>query len=411
MNNPFTSQLFNDIWLKHFNDSKTAISFKCIANVKFIKRNPYFYFVNVGKNLTKGIYYSLNTDYQDFKNKVFLIYDVPSYFKVVPPERYSKLKLKRVFQYKGFLMNLDGFTNSEEYIKSRFSGKNRREFRSNQRRLETCFNIDYKFIIGQINESDFKLIFDQFHDLLSIRFYEKQTDYHHLGSQKWNYYSDLVFKCINDNKASLLVVYKDDTPIGITLNFHADSIIFETITVFDPDYYKFSIGKTSIIKLLDWCFENNIQISDFSKGDFEYKNKWGNEIYDFEYHILYDSRSIIANLIASMIAFFFKFKLYLRKKNLNAFYRKLRFILGKGKKQTRIERKFQIEKLSDFEPDSNYKEVDITLEQYNFLKKFLYSFLFANPEPEALVKVYKNNSDNDYIIMGSKAVQKISFDQ
>lgn len=409
MNNPFTSQLFNKIWLKHFNNSKPAVSFDFIENVNFVKRNPFFYYVNVGANLTKGINYSLNTDQADFKHKVFLLYDVPTYFKIASPDASSRLGLKKVFQYKGFLMNLEAFKDPDDYIQSRFRGKNRREFRSNRRRLEACFNIEYKFIYGQISEADFKLLFDQFHKLLSTRFFEKQTDYHHLDSKKWTYYSDLVYQGINDKKASLLVIYKDQTPIGVTLNFHADAIVFETITVFDPDYYKFSIGKTSIIKLLEWCFENKVNISDFSKGDFDYKHKWSNEIYDFEYHILFDSRSVSARFIASLLSTYFKIKLYLRNRNINAVYRRFRFAIGRGKSIKKNKPNIKFSKISSFELSPNYEEVNFALSENSFLKKFLYTFLFANPEPESEVKIYKNQSENTYVIAGSKAAQKISF--
>jgi len=410
MNNPFSSKQFVKIWLKHFNNSKPARVFDCIDNVEFIKKGFLSYYVNVGENLSKGMHYSINKNGSDFNNKTFLIYDVPTYFDIKEHISSSKLKVKKIFQYHGFLMNLDEFESAETYINSRFSGKNRREFRSNQRRLETCFNIRYEFFHKQINKKLYKTLFNQFHELLVNRFSEKQTDYHHLGSSKWNYYSELVYVLLNEGMASLLVIYKDESPIGITLNFHEDDILFEAITVFDPDYYKFSIGKSSIIKLLEWCFENNVKISDFSKGDFEYKHKWANVKYDFNYHILYDSGSIIAVIKANLLQGYFKFKNTLRKNNVNNVYRKMRFLSNSsGRKSKKEKLDFKIEKIDDVTVGHDYEPISYNRSDTAFLKKFVYTFLFANPQPESEIEVFKHNELKSYIIKGPSKAQKITF--
>ncbi|WP_299274668.1 GNAT family N-acetyltransferase [uncultured Psychroserpens sp.] len=411
--NPFTSSVFETSWSKHFNEDKTLMSFDFLEGVRFIKDKPNGIYVNAGRNLTKGLYYSLNYDKQDYKGKTFLIYDVPSYFDVEDfnAPSHSSLRIKRVFQYQGFLMDITSFNNQDEYINSQFSSKNRREFRSNQRRLETCFDIDYAFIHEAMPKEEFNVLFEQFYALLSRRFADKQTNYHHLSSKKWNYYKELVYNMLKKKQASLLVISNAKTPIGITLNFHSEDILFEAITVFDPDYYKFSIGKTSIIKLLEWCFEHNYRISDFSKGDFDYKHKWSNLAYDFEYHILYDSKSILSVLRAQYAIAYYKLKLYLRRKKINELYRKYRFYLkGGGKeKEDRAYNNYTFEKLNSFEPSDNHELIDFKSESFRFLTQFVYTFLFANPEPLENVKVYKRIDALEFVISGSKKAQKIIF--
>lgn len=409
MNNPFTSKRYKEIWLKHFNGSKSAESFSFIDQVAFIKKGLLPFYVNVGRNLTKGIFYSINEDHTNLKGKTCLIYDVPTYFNVKDAPQNSGLKVKRIFQYNGFLMNLKDFEDTDAYIKSRFSGKNRREFRSNFKRLETCFNIEYKFFYQKIDKAEFDVLFSQFHELLSYRFSEKQTEYHHLGEEKWSFYSDLVFEMINESRASLLVIFKDDKPIGITLNFHSEDIVFETITVFDPDFYKFGIGKVSIIKLLDWCFEHDISISDFSKGDFDYKRKWGNEVYDFEYHIIYDSRSLQSLIMANGLELFFKLKLKMRKRKLNTLYRKFRFSLGGGNKPKIKPAHFNIEHLKSFENDGSFEKINLAQPEEQSLRKYVYTFLYAHPELESNINVYKNKISNCYIIEGSEHIQKLTI--
>ena len=411
--NPFTSTSFVTVWSKHFNGSKLSKSFDFISGVQFLKHSILPLYINIGKNLTKGIFYELHTSITDYKGKTFLIYDVPDYFNVreLARDNPSSLRLKKVFQYQGFLMDISSYTNQDEYINAQFSSKNRREFRSNQRRLEECFNIKYSFLHGEINESEFIEVFDSFYSLLNKRFAGKQVNYHHLSPEKWNYYKELVYVMLQEKKASLLIIYRDDTPIGVTLNFHSEAILFETITVFDPDYYKFSVGKTSIIKLLEWCFENNYSISDFSKGDFDYKHKWSNLIYDFNYHILYDSKSIISTLTANLVETFFKTKLYLRRKKVNELYRKAKFLL-QGKPEESFEYEaITFEKLDGFEANSgHYLPIDYNIETYSYLQQYVYTFAFANPEPIDNIKVYKTSENaKEYVISGSKKAQRITL--
>ncbi|MEH6538367.1 MAG: GNAT family N-acetyltransferase [Psychroserpens sp.] len=411
--NPFTSSIFESIWSKHFNNVNDPIAFEFIKGVQFLKKSRLGVYENIGKNLTKGIYYDLDFSKNDFKGKTYLIYDVPTYFELAPfsPPSSSSLKLKKVFQYQGFLMDISSFSNQDDYINAQFSSKNRREFRSNQRRLEACFDISYTFIHDAIAQTEFDDLFKQFHDLLSKRFAGKQTNYHHLSADKWNYYKELVFNMLSQKRASLLVIYKEKIPIGITLNFHSEDVLFEAITVFDPDYYKFSIGKTSIIKLLEWCFENKYRISDFSKGDYDYKHKWSNLSYDFDYHILYDSKSILSVFKANYVALFYKAKLYLRRKKVNQLYRKYTFLI-KGEATNFTDKShdnFSFEKLENFVPSEDFERIDFKSQAHKFLLQFVYTFLFANPEYEEQIEVYKQNNKNVYVIKGSKKSQKISF--
>ncbi|MEY8848953.1 GNAT family N-acetyltransferase [Psychroserpens sp. XS_ASV72] len=412
--NPFTSITYESIWAKYLHDGKPLEAFEFIKGVRFFKNKRNGIYINAAQNLTKGIFYELDYTQTDYKGKAFLIYDVPEYFKVQkfnPPSE-SSLKLKSVFQYQGFLMDISSYNDKDEYINAQFSSKNRREFRSNERRLEQCFDISYKFIHEAMSPSEFKTLFDEFYKLLSKRFSDKQTNYHHLDPKKWSFYEALVFKMLEEKKASLLVVYNKNTPIGITLNFHAEDVLFETITVFDSDYYKFSIGKTSIIKLLEWCFENNYRISDFSKGDFDYKHKWSNLVYNFDYHILYDSKSLSARLKAKYAETYFKLKLFLRRKGVNEIYRKYKFLLSGGHKETgTTSLNVKFDKVDDFTPTSSFTDVDYNDESHEFLRAFVYTFAFANPEPIENIKVYRKlDAENQYYISGTQKTQKITFD-
>src|SRR5690606_31807224 len=90
--------------------------------------------------------------------------------------------------------------------------------------------------------------------------------------------------------------------------------LIEALTVFDIDFYRYNIGHTTILKMLEWSFENNIKIFDYTQGDFEYKKRWSSDTYQTHYHLLYDSKSITSAFIANFVAFYFNFKRVFREK-------------------------------------------------------------------------------------------------
>jgi hypothetical protein len=410
MNNPFTSRLYTSIWLKHFKSHETETKFEFIEKVSFYKAKYVALYINIGRNLTKGLDYSINYLANDYKGKVFLIYDVPEYFKL---EKFknseTNLKLKKIYQYKGFALDFNDFETPEDYVNSRISSKNRRGYRSRLKRLETCFDIKYDFLFGEVNQIKFDELFKQFHSLLSKRFSGKGVNYHHLEDKKWHFYKELVYKLLSEKQASLFTIYSGDKPIGITLNFHSEDIAFVTITVFDSDYFKFNVGKASIVKLLEWSYEQNIKIMDFSKGEFDFKYEWCNLVYDFKYHVLYDSKSIKASLLASIVEKSFKLKLYLREKNVNILYRKLLHRLRKSDKSKIPIKKVNLSYPENFEINNSLKLLNLENESYQFLKKFVYSFLFSNPQSLDVIKIYKDTLKEDYYINGSKKTQLVSF--
>ena len=134
---------------------------------------------------------------------------------------------------------------------------------------------------------------------------------------------------ILSKQAALFVVYDKDKPIAITLLNFSNNVMIDVIRVFDIDYSKFRLGTVSIMKQLEWCIENNFEALDFSKGYFEYKKRWTNKLYWFEYHIYYDKKSFLAKILARLYKNFFAFKLFLRKKHITNFIHELNFFLNK----------------------------------------------------------------------------------
>ncbi|MBT8294384.1 MAG: GNAT family N-acetyltransferase, partial [Eudoraea sp.] len=115
--NPFTSDIFTTSWLKHFNNSEPGISFDFLGKLLFVRHKIPKLYVNCGKTHTKGISYNLdNSNIQDLKGKVLLIYDVPSYFNLAIKPIPDSLKLHKIKQYPGFLIKLERFKYFNEYL-------------------------------------------------------------------------------------------------------------------------------------------------------------------------------------------------------------------------------------------------------------------------------------------------------
>lgn len=408
-NNPFTSNIFTSIWSKHFNNSNPEINFNFIENLSFVKNKYLPLYVNIGKNLTNGLSYTIKKDGEDYKNKVFFIYDVPSLLNI-PKTESGTLKLKTIKQYKGYLANLENYTNLQDYISDNFSSRSRKVFKKHIPKLEACFNIKYKMYYGEnITKDEYDFIIDNFKRLLKKRFDEKQINNHYLSDKKWNYLKALVFPMILSKKASLFVIYDKNTPINISVNYVSSNIKFGALTVFDTDYSKFNIGFIDIMKHLEWCIENKLNIFDFSKGDFEYKKRWGNKIYHFDYHILYDSSSIFATLIANTIGNYFSIKQQLRDKNLHTKFHEFIFFL-KGKKTNTSG--FNLLKTDSPLLENELERLDYNLGNYAFLKRRVYEFLYKHSESINDIEVYSvKNADNTYYIKGKKDSIKILYCQ
>lgn len=394
---PFNNSEFQDTWLKHFRNSENPTEFTTFGAIKFYKKSSGVY-VNIGKNITNGNYYSINANAQDFKGNMFMIYDVPSYFKVAPPEN-SKLKLFKINQYKGFATELQDYASFDDFFTAQFKSGSRYKYRRNVKRLEACFDIDYKIYNGHISEEEYEHICKFLKKNLSRRFGFLGLDNNIVS--KWTYYHDLMFKLINSGEGVLTAIYDAGKPIGISFGFLSEKTMFFAITSFDIDYMKYNLGHTTIMKLMQWCFDNGYEVYDFSKGQYEYKDRWTNLTYNYECHILYDSTSIIARARALYYTNYFKLKQFLRDRNINRLYTQLKHKL-KGNDSISIA-KFSIEKLEALpETISEKNSIDIKEDAFVDVRYHVYQFLYNNPEKAKDLKVFQAANKNIYYVLGAK---------
>ncbi|CAZ97891.1 GNAT family N-acetyltransferase [Zobellia galactanivorans] len=410
-NNPFLSDTYTSIWSNHFDGGKKPLTVDFLENIQFYKYAGLPLYINSGKTLTKGMDYRLHpAPINDHKKKVFLIYDVPTYFNTIRdiPEN-TTLKLLRSKQYPGFAIELGPYTNFNEYMLATFGKSSRYKLNKYKKRFEACFDIRYKMYHGDIGKETYDFVFDSFKELLTKRFDDKQITNNNLNPEEWQFYYDVAYPLILEKKASLFVIYDREKPIGVTLNYHSDSVLFDAITVFDIDYAKFHLGSVTIMKLIEYCLAEKIEVFDFSKGYFDYKTRWSNTTYDFEYHIFYDASSLIAKTLASTLKRFFDFKQKLRDKNINERLHRFTYKLRHRKSEVKtIDAPFTFHDISSDPLPNGLTEVDLNLAENHKLKMLAFEFLYLNDECFTSLKAFTDLTDQYYFI-GTKKKVKVSI--
>ncbi len=389
-NNPFTSESYIAVWRQHFNRGDAGFKPDFIPDLSFVK-HPYLpYFFNTGKTHTKGISYSLNPqNTRDCRGRVFLIYDVPTYFRLETGSGRSPLGLNTVKQYPGFLIELEKFADLTGYLSATFSKNTRTKLNKFRRRLELCFDIEYKMFFGEITHETYDALFNRFRTLLEKRFADKQTTNNNLASGEWEFYREVTFRMIMEKKAALFVVYDGSKPIGITLNYLSDDTIFDAITVFDIEYTKFHLGAVMLMALVEWSIKEKLTYFDFSKGYFDYKQRWASKAYDFECHIYYDTRSLKARTMAYLLKNYFRIKQALRDKKINEKWHRFTYRL-KNKTSRETESISCI--FEDLQEEVRREELEQIFPAFTTdrcLKHVVFEFLYLNNECFKDLKIYR----------------------
>ncbi len=346
-------------------------------------------------------------------NYLYYIYDFPGYLKGSVTK--SGWKLKTINTYKGSLILLKDYKSVEDYLKHKFSTGRRSKFRTYQKRLETCFNIEYKTYFGNISKNEYELLFEAFHDMTRKRFLEKKTQNYDLS--RWHIYHDIAYPLINSKEAALFVIFSDGKPISICLNFVRDKTIYGYLRTYDTDYSKFYLGFTDFIKQLHWCFENNIEIFDLLKGSYPYKMRLIDTQYPFQKHVLYNSNFILttisANLNIAKTQSFYALVKVLKKMNVNKLYYKFINYKYRNRELQELKKGFQkIDILDNFKIEQNevLTELNLNDDSSKTLKRYVFDFLYSNQEFIHNIKLFKHkNESNSYIIKGKKNTRKITL--
>jgi len=347
-----------------------------------------------------------NPDYNEEwlrnSNTIFSVFFIPDYLR--PSFNSELFSVKKVKQYfKGYTILLDDFDTVDAYIKNRFRS-NAKAIRRRVKRLESCLDITYKIFYGSIKQEEYNFFMQQLKEML-VRRFEQRNDVSQSLTQ-WDRYQEMYFSLINEKKASLFVILQNNEPIVVSLNHHFQQRLFSAISSYDIDYAKFSLGNVEIYKKLDWCLTNDHNSYEMGMGDLTYKREWCNHIYHFEHQILYPKKSILAYCSASLIYF---------KASLKEFIYKIAYVRYKNfkasrKKDNHFDLPFSTAAIEPLDINLSYHAIDYTTQEYSFLRKPTFDFLYAAIEHVSNVKVLEiSKEEKKYIIAGKSKMQHIAF--
>jgi hypothetical protein len=322
---------------------------------------------------------------------------VPDYLNIKTNERLIE---KKVFQKHGYGINLNNCKSANEYLQNHCRTNFRGNIRRSLKKIESCFNINYKMFFGNISHEDYTFLMSKFHEMLSKRFQQRNDK--NLILENWEFYETNAFNLINKKEASLFVIYNEKEPIACSLNFHYKNIFYFAIPTFNIDYYKFAPGNIVIYKNIDWCIINNYSFFDMGYGGFENKLNWCNTTYLFENHILFKSLNALGYIYTIMLKYKYKLFNYLIDKNINGLVRNLTNFVKKRKPYKPLS--YELITVNDDYDLKNMNLLDVidfNTKKFEFLNKPIYDYLYKNCENIKNITVYKfNNEQNTFLISG-----------
>ncbi|WP_273566612.1 GNAT family N-acetyltransferase [Maribacter halichondriae] len=317
----------------------------------------------------------------------------------------DRLRIKKFVQYKGYSCDMSGCKNADDYLAENSSKKSQNNLRKHIRKLESCFDVDFRVYGEDISPKDYESIIGSFFSLLEKRWVDLSKDNDILKDKI--FYKELIYEMLKSKEAKLFILSADNSPVNIALGFTTKQYLFFAITAFDSDYGKFNVGHIMIKKMVDWCLQNDIITLDFSKGTYEYKLRWANNTYNFENHVIYDSGALKSLLLGTCLNYFYELKEYLRRKKVNVVYSKL-------KQFFKLSAKKNLQKIEVSLKDLNGSHIDVNSlpalsrasEAFDLLRPTIYNLVFYKPQKFTDVQVYVANEENTFIISGENILQR-----
>ena len=217
--------------------------------------------------------------------------------------------------------------------------------------------------VGDMAQEEYQFLFERFRELLEKRFLEKAEHNNNLDKREWDFYQKVAYPMLQKKLSGLFVVYNGELPIAIL---------------------------------------------DFSKGYFDYKARWSTKKYDFEYHILYNSKSLSSTAKAIIIKNYYTVKQRLREKNLNLLLNKILFRLHKKGAvlpiSTNEKHKSIVFEEIGAQDNSNLVKID----GYNpQVIKIFFEFLYLNNEDAKDVAVFRTTG-GQYLLRGKNS-EKVAY--
>lgn len=317
---------------------------------------------------------------------------VPTYLKTnLPPNLIST----EIFQKKGYAVNISDIETIDSYLKKNAGTNFKKNTVRTLKRLEQCFNISYKMFYGDIDMPTYNSLMNTLINMITNRFQERKG--RNRVIEDWDHYKNISYGLINKKAASLFVIYSDDEPIEVSLNFHQGTVMYSAISSYNLNFSKFSLGNIDIYRQLEWCMKNNITLFDMGYGDFDYKIKWSNLAYNFNTQVISKKNSWGTKLYSVYLTNKYRFINFLIEKEVTDSVREIIATIKVKKCNAQPYENYKIESIEG-SPESAMTEIDHKNEAFSFLKKPLNEFLYSNCEHIKNVKVYKKDKDDSTFI-------------
>lgn len=267
---------------------------------------PFFYSFS---SEFKPIYTSFDSEFKpnELLPLLAIVNCIPPYLTHLANHEKSKYACFTKAYRLGYLIDLSNSEDSIQYLKKQFKPKTYKNLRQDIQRLDKHYTITFRAFHGEIQKDYFKILIDKLEFFIGERFSQKNKS--HSALSRWKRYQEPLYQMILAKKASLFVLYRDKNPIGISINYHYKETLVATVTSYDSDYYRYSIGKQMFVKQIEWCFENNYKLIDLMWGDFKHKRGFSNKIIRYETHVVFNKKSLYGKVVAFIIsnALFFKY--------------------------------------------------------------------------------------------------------
>ena len=274
------------------------------------------YYVAIRNTYSDSIFFNPNTNEKliDDHNDISVVEFIPPFIDLDLETKQLPLSSFKYKYFKGFMCELNNTDNLQDYMNVQLGKKGVKKILSRLKRLETCFDITYKTFIGDIDESECLSLMQNLGFMIEKRFKQRGDTNNFLNN--WDFYRTSAYKMINDNKACLFVIYNNNKPIVISLNYLYQNIFESAISSYEIDYAKYGLGNIIVMKKLEWCFNNNYCVFNMRFGDYPYKRMWCNTVFDYESHVIYNRKSLLQTLKAIFIKNKNQLKFFLIKNKL-----------------------------------------------------------------------------------------------
>ncbi|WP_165200527.1 GNAT family N-acetyltransferase [Muriicola soli] len=378
----------------------------------FLEKNDlYPYFNKVSDRLSEKEVYRDESKISEKTDPLhYLVFDIPGYYSTSPFQEYRQ---KTIRSFKGSLILLTSYSSYKQLLKAKFSSKQRAEFKRQKRKLCQSFDITHQFYHGSISKSLYDQLFDQFKEMLIMRFREKGIKNDDLPH--WSHYHRTFYSLINSKRACISVISHNQKPICFSVNLIYGNTLYGYLKSYDVDFAKYSLGMLELLGLLEWAYANGIEKFDLLKGQYTYKSKLIDKEYYFIKSVLYHKSStraiLFGNLTYSRIYLFYNLIRLMKKIKLDKLYKKLStwWFRQRNKKYSPVS--YSIRKREGNTSDVLGERIQLNSDTGKYLKKPLVDFLFASGERIQDVAIYSVRSENrTFLFQGKENSREVILD-